>query len=529
MERKPFQWQALQARAERALPALQVLAADAARAELFEFRFDGLHLDLSRCRIDAPLLALAIDQLEQIGLEQQRQALFDGAIVNVSEQRPALHPLLRASAPYHPDQAAMFGQMLAARERMLELAAAVREGRAEAQGLVNARCVVNLGIGGSDLGPRLVADALADGKVAVHFVANVDGHALARLLPKLNAAQTLFVVATKSFSTRETLLNAASAKAWLRQQGICEADLPRHFLVCSARPDRALDFGAAEVLPFAEGVGGRYSLWSTVGFSAAVALGPDRYRDLLAGAEALDRHFLQAAADRNLPVLLAVAHALDRVLWGCSSRAVVPYDERLALLPSFLQQLEMESNGKGVDDAQQPLPHAAAPVIWGGVGTDGQHAYFQSLHQGRDVVPVDFLAAICPDHALFEHHDVLLANLLAQSAALLQGSGIDAADTPADPLARARQCPGGRPSTVLLVERLTPTTLGALLALYEHKVYVQSRIFGNNPFDQWGVELGKQIAAAIEPALADRPAAQARGFDPTTEALLRRIRAVRCP
>jgi glucose-6-phosphate isomerase len=511
------------------LPSLQELASDATRAEQFEFRFDGLHLDLSRCRVDAPLLALAIDQLARIGFESQRRALFNGEIVNVSEQRPALHPLLRASAPYHPNQAQQHEGMLAARNRMLLLAESVRQGRAAEHGLVDAACVVNLGIGGSDLGPRLIADALGDGRMDVHFVANVDGHALARLLPRLNAARTLFVVASKSFSTRETLLNAASAKAWLRQQGIAEAALPSHFLVCSARPDRAHAFGAAEVLPFAEGVGGRYSVWSTVGFAAAVATGADRYKRFLAGAEAMDRHFLATAPERNLPVLFGIAQALDRVLWNCASRAVVPYDERLALLPAFLQQLEMESNGKGVDEFQQPLHHAAAPVIWGGVGTDGQHAYFQALHQGRDVVPVDFLATICPDHDLDEHHQVLLANLLAQSAALLHGSSIGHAGEPAAP---ERHCPGGRPSTVLLLERLTPATVGALLALYEHKVYVQSRIFGNNPFDQWGVELGKRIAVSIEPALADRAGAgrpAGPGFDPTTDALLRRIRAVRRP
>lgn len=521
MAQKAFQWQSLQARAAGSLPDLQTLAADPARAERFEFRFDGLHLDLSRCRIDTALLALAIDQLEQSGFRDQRRALFDGGLVNVSEQRPALHPLLRASAPYHPDQQGIHAQMQAAKTRMYALADAVRAGSASQFGLVDARCVVNLGIGGSDLGPRLVAQALGDERVAVHFVANVDGHAMARLLPKLDAARTLFVVTSKSFSTRETLLNAATARAWLRQQGVAEAELKRHFLVCSARPDRAHSFGAAEVLPFAEGVGGRYSLWSTVGFAAAVAIGSERFAAMLAGAEALDRHFLSSEPAANLPVLLAITQALDRVLWGYPSRAVVPYDERLALLPAFLQQLEMESNGKSVDDAQCPLPQAAAPVIWGGVGTDGQHAYFQALHQGRDIVPVDFLASIQPDHGLHEHHAVLLANLLAQSAALLQGSAID----PSDPLFAARQCAGGRPSTVLLIERLSPASLGALLALYEHKVYVQSRIYGNNPFDQWGVELGKQIASTIEPALLAATAGSS-GFDPTTDALLRRIRAV---
>lgn len=519
MEQPAFPWQRLRAHAEQ-LPTLRDLASDAERAERLACGFGSLHLDVSRNRIDADLLAMAVDGLLARGFDAERRALFEGEVVNASEQRPALHPLLRAGRPYHPRLSQAHRDILAARTRMLEVAEAIRLGQAGRVGLADVACVVNLGIGGSDLGPRLVSEALGDGRVPVHFVANVDGHALARLLPRLDAQRTLFVVTSKSFSTRETLLNADSARQWLQQQGVAAERLSKHFVVCTARPDRAAAFGAAEMLPFAEGVGGRYSLWSTVGLAIAVALGAERFDALLAGAEALDRHFLEAPPLRNLPVLLALVQAFDRVLWQYPSRAVIPYDDRLALLPAFLQQLEMESNGKGVDRQLRPLDAAASPVIWGGVGTDGQHAYFQALHQGLDVVPVDFLAPIQPDHALAGHHEVLLANLLAQSAALLQGQELPESD----PLRAARRCPGGRPSTVLLLERLDAASLGALLALYEHKVFVQSLIYGNNPFDQWGVELGKAIASEIEPALAgDR----SRRFDPTTEALLRRIRTVR--
>ncbi|MEZ5441430.1 MAG: glucose-6-phosphate isomerase [Lysobacterales bacterium] len=518
MQHSDFPWSRLQAHAA-SMPALQSLADDAPRGEQLRFDFAGLHLDLSRARIDIELLQLAIEGLQASGLQADRQALFEGELINDSELRPALHPLLRASTPTHERLAPMHAEIVAARSRMLQITEALRGGRGSEVGLIDARAVVNLGIGGSDLGPRLVCEALGDDRLPVHFVANVDGHAFARLAPRL-PRETLFVVTSKSFSTRETLLNADSARQWLKGQGVADAELSRHFVVCTARPDRAERFGAAAMLPFAEGVGGRYSLWSTVGFAIAVALGATGFQDLLAGAEAMDQHFLQAPAARNLPVLLGLVHALDRALWHCPTRAVVPYDERLALLPAFLQQLEMESNGKGVDRRQQPLGIGVAPVVWGGVGTDGQHAYFQSLHQGVDVVPVDFLAPIRPDHALREHHNVLLANLLAQSAALCQGQELP----PEDPLRAARACPGGRPSTVLLLDQLDAHSLGALLALYEHKVFVQSVVAGINPFDQWGVELGKAIASQIEPALAGDGEQR---FDPTTESLLRRIRSVR--
>ncbi len=517
-----FNWQALRDYAESQLPGLRQLSDDAARCERYGFRFGGLHMDLSKCRIDAELLGLSAAQLDRLQLRRQLHDLQMGARLNRSEDRAALHSLLRAQRLPHPSLQAPYDNVLAQRETMLELAQALYEHSGSRLGLVDADRVINIGIGGSDLGPRLVADALADRSAPeLGFVANVDGHALDTALRGAQAERTLFVVSSKTFTTRETMLNALSAKQWLREQGIAEAQLHRHFVGCSANPSAAEAFGIGRVVAFDESVGGRYSLWSSVGLVAAAGIGRDAFQALLAGAAAMDQHCLEAPLLRCLPVLAALVQCMDRVLWAYPTRAVVAYDERLRLLPAFLQQLEMESNGKAVDDHGQPLPHPAAAVIWGGTGTAGQHAYFQSLHQGVDVVPVDFLGCIAPGHQRTEHHRVLLANMLAQAAALLRGSehsGDEAA------LAAARLCPGERPSTTLLIERLDPHSLGALLAFYEHKVFVQSRIYGNNPFDQWGVELGKQIAGGVERALGDPD--QVLEFDPSTNALIRRIRGM---
>lgn len=519
---KRFAWQSLRSYADQELSSLKQLSADAARADRYEFRHRGLHLDLSKCRIDAELLGLGLHQLDQLQLSQQMAALQAGAELNTSEGRAALHTLVRAERAPHERLREAFEDVLEQRERMLTIAQSLFEHAGSRVGLVDADRVINIGIGGSDLGPRLVADALAgEPGPQLRFVANVDGHALDQALLGANAARTLFVVSSKTFGTRETLLNALSARQWLRDNGVAEEQLSRHFVGCSANPKAAATFGVGAVVAFNESVGGRYSLWSSVGLAAAAGIGRDAFQQLLAGAAAMDEHCLQAPLSRCLPVMAALAHCMDRILWGYPTRAVVAYDERLGLLPSFLQQLEMESNGKAVDHAGQSLDHPAAAVIWGGTGTAGQHAYFQSLHQGLDVVPADFLGCITPGHQRPEHHRVLLANMLAQSAALLQGSTIDPDSDLA--LAAARLCPGGRPSTTLLLERLDPASLGALLAFYEHKVFVQSCIYGNNPFDQWGVELGKQIAGGVEQALCNHD--HSLDFDPSTNALIRRIRA----
>lgn len=524
-------WRALAAHYEATRPRLRDLfAADPERAARFSYRFGPLLLDLSKQRWDSTGLALALEAAEQCHWRRYVRDLLHGAIVNPSEARPALHTLLRtprASVPAGLEPAAV--AIAETRGRMQSLAEALRCGQAEALGLAAIRDVVHIGIGGSDLGPRLVVEALGapSGAVRVHFLSNVDGHALARLLPQLAARHTLLVVVSKSFSTAETLLNAESLRRWLVEQGV--DDPGRHLLAITARPDRARDFGvrADLCLPMWDWVGGRYSVWSAVGLPIAIAHGMATFEALLAGAHALDRHFEQAEAGRHLPLLMALTSLLNRAVYGAGSRAVVPYDERLVRLPEYLQQLEMESNGKSVGAQGETLPGPTVPVVWGGVGSNVQHAFFQALHQGSEVIPVEFLAAVQPDHGHAAHHRVLLANLLGQAAALLQGEdatvGIDPARDP-ERWARARQqsFAGDRPSTTLLLERLDAYGLGALLALYEHKTYLEGCFWGINPFDQWGVELGKRCAAELIPALDGAPL-DGR-WDSSTRALVAHLR-----
>ena len=368
------------------------------------------------------------------------------------------------------------------------------------------RHLVHIGIGGSALGPALAVDALArDGAmVDVHVVSNIDGLALEAAFAACDPATTMVAVASKTFTTIETMTNAASALAWLEQAGV--ADPYGRVVALTAAPARAVEWGVDEsrVLPFMETVGGRYSLWSSIGFPVALALGWEEFGQMLEGAAAMDLHFLETGGAANLPLRAAFADQLYARLRGCQTRACFAYDERLRLLPSYLQQLEMESNGKGVTLDGQPVTGPTAPITWGGVGTDGQHAVFQLLHQGTHMVPVDFIAAIQPGDALDPaHHRILLMNCLAQGAALMAGQASD------DP---ARAYPGDRPSATILCDEINPGTLGALIAFHEHRTFANSVLMGINPFDQFGVELGKAIAKAIE--------AGGMVFDPSTTALL---------
>ena len=392
---------------------------------------------------------------------------------------------------------------------MLDLAEAVR---ADA-GITD---VVHIGIGGPDLGPRGVVQALrASGHVGgprLHFVANMDGHELAAVLAPLHAARTLFIVASKTFGTAETLRNAQSAREWFVAQG--GRDVARHFVAVSANPAAAAAFGAGRCLSFDEGVGGRFSLWSPIGLPIAIAIGRPGFGELLAGAHALDEHFASAPLERNLLVQLALLDLWYRNFHGLASRCVAPYHHGLRGLPAWLQQLEMESNGKRVDARGRLLPFASAPVTWGQVGSNGQHAYFQMLHQGSDVVPVEFVLVREGAHGLPGHHDKLLANALAQARALMCGQAGDAPE---------RHFAGNRPSTVLLLPDLSPHSLGALLALYEHRCFVLGSLWGINSFDQWGVELGKRHAGEIEAALKAHQ--EDPLFDASTAGLLARLRA----
>jgi glucose-6-phosphate isomerase len=480
--------------------------------------------DLSKNLVDADTLALLLALARECRIEARRDAMLAGEATNRTEGRAVLHTALRAPRGAAPHAA----QVHDALEAMLAYAERVRD--TAASGI---RDVVNLGIGGSDLGPQMAVLALqerAHPAIRSHFVSNVDAHDIARVLRQLDATRTLFIVASKTFTTQETLTNARIARDWFVAHG--GRDIAGHFVAVTTNVRAAAEFGIDTTFAFWDWVGGRYSLWSAIGLPIALALGADDFRALLAGAHAMDRHFATAPAARNLPLLLALLDIWYRNFHGFATRCMAPYHQGLARLPAYLQQLEMESNGKRVDLAGELLPHATSGVIWGEPGTNGQHAFFQMLHQGSDVVPVEFILVRESAHAHADSHAKLIANGLAQARALMVGKTVDEAQRERAPtaapdidpavLARHRSFPGNRPSTTLLLERLTPRSLGALIALYEHRVFASGALWGINSFDQWGVELGKAMASDLLPRLAS---GDTRGLDSSTAGLLSRLRA----
>jgi glucose-6-phosphate isomerase len=484
------------------------LAHDGSRVSRFSQGAPELFADLSKNWIDPAVDDALLDLAREADLSGHRDAMFAGEQINTTEQRAVLHTLLRA--PLDAVQAnattqAALAEVHQTLEAMLAYAEQVRADAAITD-------VVNIGIGGSDLGPQMVVRALdayaAPGR-RLHFVSNVDGDELTGVLRHLRPANTLFLLASKTFTTAETMTNARSALAWFEQHG--GTDVARHFVALSSNVPAARAFGISNIFGFWDWVGGRYSLWSAVGLPIAIAIGADGFRALLGGAHAMDRHFAEAPLRHNLPVRLGLLDVWYRNFLGFTSRSIAPYSSALARLPAYLQQLEMESNGKRVDRHGQPLPYGTAPVLWGEPGTNGQHAYFQMLHQGTDVVPVEFVAVRQATHGLAEHQTSMLANVLAQAQALLQGRRDDGGH---------RDFPGNRPSTFLLLDALTPRSLGALIALQEHRVFCSGSIWGINSFDQWGVELGKVLAKDIAPRLAS---GDAGGLDPSTAQLLARL------
>ncbi|MFL6856436.1 MAG: glucose-6-phosphate isomerase [Allosphingosinicella sp.] len=477
----------------------ELFAAEPDRVARLSVEESGLLLDFSKTHLSAQTLAGFVRLAEACDLAGAREALFAGKPVNATEGRAAEHSAERGQGA--PDAVARAAALHA---RMRALVDAIE---AEAFGPV--RHILHIGIGGSALGPDFLIDALGRdaGRYETAVVSNVDGAALEEAIAGFDPHATLVAVASKTFTTAETMRNARSALAWMEEGGV--ADPYGRVVALTANPQAALEFGVDEtrILPFAQSVGGRYSLWSSIGFPAALALGWEAFEQLLEGAAAMDRHFRLAPPERNAPLLAAFVDRYYANVRGAETRAVFAYDERLRLLPSYLQQLEMESNGKSVRLDGAPAGRATAPIIWGGVGTDAQHAVFQLLHQGTHLVPVEFVAAIEPAHALDEdHHRQLLINCFAQGAALMAGKGSD------DP---HRAYPGDRPSTTLLLDRLDPATLGALIAFYEHRTFANAVLLGINPFDQFGVELGKAMASAID-------GEGAPDFDPSTRALIER-------
>ncbi|MBI5254932.1 MAG: glucose-6-phosphate isomerase [Burkholderiales bacterium] len=520
-------WSALRGHYEahgRELDLREAFTRDAQRFEAFALQAPEVFADLSKNRWDLLTRQLLIDLARECGLEARRDAMFAGEPINTTEGRAVLHTALRAPRGAGPFSEEVHGVL----DRLLAFAESVRD--TAASGITD---VVNIGIGGSDLGPQMVVpalDAFAHPGIRSHFVSNVDGHDITPVLRRLDPKRTLFIIASKTFTTQETMANAAVARQWFLAQG--GQDIGRHFVGATTNLKAAAEFGIHTTFGFWDWVGGRYSLWSAIGLPIAIAVGAEHFRALLAGAHAMDRHFATAPLEANLPAQLGLLDLWYRNFHGFGSRSVAPYHQGLKRLPAYLQQLEMESNGKCVDLEGQPLPYGTSPVVWGEPGTNGQHAYFQMLHQGTDVIPVEFIAVKRPTHEHADLHAKALANCLAQSQALMLGKSTEAALGEKAPtasaalgkltIARHRSFPGNRPSTTLLLDALTPAALGALIALYEHRVFTSGAIWGINSFDQWGVELGKALCSELLPRLAS---GDASGLDASTAGLLKALRA----
>lgn len=522
----------------------QLFADDPGRFDRYSLTLGDLLFDFSKNRIDEAGFAELAEVARQADVEAQRDAMFAGARVNTTEGRPVLHTALRmpTGSELVVDGVDVMHEIHQVLDRMRGFAKQVRGGEYQVTGGA-VRNVVNIGIGGSDLGPAMASTALkpfCDGP-QTHHVSNVDGADLADSLRALNPATTLFVVASKSFATSETMANAASARTWLAG-ALGEEAVAAHFVALSTNLGATADFGVSpdRVFGFWDWVGGRYSVWSAVGLSLMIAIGPDRFDAFLEGARQADKHFCNAPLAVNIPVVMAMLGIWHRNGWNHSAHAVLPYDQRLARFPAYLQQLDMESNGKTTTHNGGATASKTAPLIFGEPGTNGQHAFYQSLHQGSDVVPCDFLLAANPAGSmpgvdLVGHHDKLAANCLAQAEALMVGktleevsgelraSGMGPAEI--ERLAPHKVFAGSRPSNLFLYPTLTPHMLGMLIALYEHKVFVQGVVWDINSFDQWGVELGKQLAERLEPAIVsgDKPAGQ----DVSTAGLINAYRRMR--
>jgi len=528
------------AQSGRSFDLRPAFAEDATRAEAFSLSAPEVFADLSKNHWDAETRGLLLALARECQIEQRRDAMLAGEPINHTEGRAVLHTALRAprgAAPFSDDVHEVLDRLLAYVEQVRDTATS------------GIRHVVNIGIGGSDLGPQMVVpalDAFAHRGLQLHFVSNVDGHDIVPVLRGLDPRETLVIVASKTFTTQETMANAEVARAWFLagygEGG--EAAIAKHFAATTTNVAAAAKFGITTTFGFWDWVGGRYSLWSAIGLPIALAIGAENFRALLAGAHAMDRHFAEAPLEANLPIQLGLLDVWYRNFHGYTSRSVAPYHQGLRRLPAYLQQLEMESNGKCVDLDGQSLPFGTSPVVWGEAGTNGQHAYFQMLHQGTDVIPVEFIAVKTPCYdaaggtglpdsvstGLADQHHKLLANCLAQSQALMLGKSTEDAMGETAPTASKsldaltiachRTFPGNRPSTTLVLDRLTPAAMGALIALYEHRVFTSGALWRINSFDQWGVELGKALCSQLLPRFATGDTA---GLDGSTAALLKRL------
>ncbi|SDU25802.1 glucose-6-phosphate isomerase [Stappia sp. ES.058] len=515
----------------------QILADDPGRFDALSFTLDDLLVDFSKMHWDLEAITALADLARERGVEDRRDAMFSGEAINETEGRAVLHVALRnrGEGPVMVDGHDIMPDVAETLARVEAFADGIRSGVVAGQSGNPISDVVNIGIGGSDLGPAMVTQALspyADGP-RVHFVSNVDGAHVADTLAGLDPARTLVIVASKTFTTTETMTNARTARRWI-VDALGEEAVGAHFAAVSTALDKVAAFGIdqSRVFGFWDWVGGRYSVWSAIGLPVMLAIGARDFGRFLDGARAMDRHFQTAPLDDNLPVLMGLAGVWHRNFCGFPARAVLPYDQRLARLPAYLQQLDMESNGKRVTLSGAPAREATGPLVWGEPGTNGQHAFYQLLHQGTDVIPCEFIVAARghePD--LAHHHALLVANCLAQSEALMKGQTLEeaeaslraqgASETEASRLAPHKVFPGNRPSITLVHDKLTPFALGRLIALYEHRVFVEGAIWNINSFDQWGVELGKTLATELLPMVDGRVMAKDR--DASTLGLLARV------
>jgi glucose-6-phosphate isomerase len=523
-------WQALQGTAMRDL-----FRSDPGRAKAMSLSAAGLHLDYSKNLITRETLSLLTDLAETADLGGWILRMFNGEPINNTEQRPVLHVALRnrSNRPIEVDGQDVMPLVNQVLGRMEGFVAQVRSGEWKGFKGETICDVVNIGIGGSNLGPKMVCTALGaygSNDLRVHFVSNVDGTHLLETLHDLDPARTLFIVASKTFTTQETMTNAGSARDWLLAAARDPAAVAKHFVAVSTNAELVAAFGidTQNMFGFWDWVGGRYSLWSAIGLPIALAVGYDRFIELLDGAFAMDEHFRTAPLSANMPAILGLIGLWYANFGGARTHAVLPYDQYLRLLPAYLQQGDMESNGKSVARDGTALDYTTGPVVWGEPGTDGQHAFFQLIHQGTQMIPADFIGAIKSHNEMGDHHPKLMANFFAQTEALMRGRTTDEAleemraagvdEERAQLLARHRTFPGNRPTNSLMMERLTPYTLGALIALYEHRIFVQGVVWGINSFDQWGVELGKQLAGVILEEL--REGRLTADHDASTRALL---------
>ncbi|QGU33560.1 glucose-6-phosphate isomerase [Thermochromatium tepidum] len=534
------QWQALQRHWEsmRGQHLRALFDADPKRAAAMSLAAAGLYLDYSKNLITQETLDLLIELAEAVDLRGWIDRMFAGEPINTTEGRAVLHIALRnrSTRPIQVEGEDVMPQVKGVLTRMETFVGRVRSGDWRGHTGERITDVVNIGIGGSNLGPKMVCTALApyqSENLRVHFVSNIDGTHLVETLRGLNPARTLFIVASKTFSTQETLTNAGSARDWLLTALVDSSSVARHFVAVSTNAEKVAAFGIdpANMFEFWDWVGGRYSLWSAIGLPIALAVGFDRFIELLEGAHAMDEHFRSAELRENMPVLLGLIGIWHTNFAGARTHSILPYDQSLRYFPAYLQQLDMESNGKGVTREGLAVQYATGPVVWGEPGTDGQHAFYQLIHQGTQLIPADFIGAVHSHHELGDHHLKLMANFFAQTEALMRGRTYDEAlnellaagmdEERARWLAQHRTFPGNRPTNTLLMERLTPHTLGALIALYEHRIFTQGVVWGINSFDQWGVELGKQLANVI---LAEIQSGKVTSnHDASTHALLERF------